>query len=319
MGVQTCRNYCDNCGKEPQKETGEDIISISKNIDKKNEGLLSQDFSSFFKKNIAALGEYYKDDFYLIEKKYKGNNVKIPFSPPKEYIEKDARVYPIKAMKLSRGRVYKGYWNEELKPDGQGKLYVPDKHLFVEGIWKGGELKYGKIFFKDGYIFEGKMNNSNFDGKGILESKSDFRYEGDFKNGKMEGYGKLEGSNGDKYEGNFVDNKFDGKGKYTFYNLNFYEGEFNKGNRSGFGTYIVPNKFKFEGRWLDDKPNGEGKLTNNNETGVIKSTWKNGKIAEEPKYEKGNKDDFIDIDFNFNVDDIKYSKITTINIKNINP
>ena len=86
--------------------------------------------------------------------------------------------------------------------------------------------------------------------------------------------------------------------KYKYKNGDIYEGEFQYGIKKGKGVYNALDKFEYNGDWDNDLPCGVGKLTNWNKNGLIKSTWRYGKIVEEPVYEKGTKGDFKAVDFN---------------------
>ena len=128
--------------------------------------------------------------------------------------------------------------------------------------------------------------------------KNGYEYNGDFVGQQLCGFGILINNTGDKYEGNFYNSVFNGKGKYTHENGDIYEGEFQYGVKKGKGIYDASNKYKYVGEWDNDLPCGVGKLTNWNKKGVLKSTWRYGKIMEEPIYEKGNQNDFKAINLN---------------------
>ena len=75
------------------------------------------------------------------------------------------------------------------------------------------------------------------------------------------------------------------------------KGEFQYGVKKGKGIYIT-DKYTYDGYWDNDLPCGIGKLKTLDNNGIIKSTWRYGKIAEEPIYEKGNEEDFKEIGLN---------------------
>ena len=149
--------------------------------------------------------------------------------------------------------------------------------------------------FDDGTIYEGNFNKGEFKGKGKMTWNNGYEYNGEFNGSILSGKGKLSGPNGDIYEGDFENNLFHGNGKYIYKNGNEYEGEFQYGVKKGKGTFIETNKYIFEGNWDNDLPCGVGKVTNWEKNGILKSTWRFGKIAEEPIYELGNEEKFQDI------------------------
>ena len=138
-----------------------------------------------------------------------------------------------------------------------------------------------------------------------------YEYIGGFDGNKFEGKGTLKGPNNETYEGDFSNNLFSGKGIYTFQNGNIYEGQFEYGVKKGKGIFKSLNKFEYDGDWDNDQPCGIGKLSTWNGNGIIKSSWRYGKIMEEPCYEKGTQDDFENIDFNIVIDEMK------LNIKDL--
>ena len=200
--------------------------------------------------------------------------------------------------------------------NGKGKL-ISANGIIYEGDFKEGEKTgNGKIIFPDGTIYIGQVEKSDLNGKGKITWKNGYEYEGDFDKNKFGGNGILKGPKGDIYEGGFLNNLFNGEGKYHYYNGNSYEGQFLYGVKKGKGVYKSLNSFEYDGDWDNDLPCGVGKLSTWNNSGIIKSTWRYGKIMEEPAYEKGTIDDFIDIDFNINVDKMMLNIKDLTNIEN---
>ena len=273
-----------------------------------------------------------EEDFYSnIQKDYLNYSNEHTLNYPPELPEKET-LFEVEPIKFKNGNIFKGKWNNENKFDGKGKYYIAKDDLFIEGIWDNGELKYGRIFLSDGNIYEGFIKDSKFNGNGKLILK-DAVYEGKFENeefrdGKMiwnngyeyegcfngyclQGKGKLKGPNGDIYEGDFKNNLFHGEGKYIYNSGNIYEGEFQYGIKKGKGKYISNNEYTYDGNWDNDVPFGYGKLTNWNDTCTLKCTFRAGKIAEEPIYEKGSKDNFNQDNFEIKPEEIK------LNIKDL--
>ena len=197
---------------------------------------------------------------------------------------------------LPNGDIYEG----EIKDsqfNGKGKL--KSNNDYYEGDFVDGEKTgNGKITFNDGTIYEGNLNKGEFKGNGHMTWKNGYDYSGEFNGPLLNGKGKLTCPEGDVYEGDFENNLFHGKGKYFFSeNKDEYEGEFQYGVKKGKGIYIS-DKYTYDGYWDNDLPCGIGKLKTSDNNGVIKSTWRYGKIAEEPIYEKGNEEDFKEIELN---------------------
>ena len=200
--------------------------------------------------------------------------------------------------------------------NGKGKLILSNGTVY-EGYFEDGERSgEAKIIFPDETVYEGQIEKSDLTGKGKMIWKNGYEYEGDFDKNKLSGKGKLKGPKGDIYEGEFLNNLFNGKGIYVYHNGNTYEGQFLYGVKKGKGIYKCLNSFEYDGDWDNDLPCGVGKLSNWDNSGVIKSTWRYGKIMEEPVYEKGNKNSFNNIDFNINVDRIMINIKDLTNIEN---
>lgn len=74
------------------------------------------------------------------------------------------------------------------------------------------------------------------------------------------------------------------------------------------GRGLFPKKINiYSGNWDNDLPCGIGKLTNWKKSGILKSTWRFGKIVEEPIYEKGNETDFEWIELNIKPEEMNLS------------
>ena len=191
--------------------------------------------------------------------------------------------------------------------NGKGKLISPNGEIYIGDFVEREKTGTGKIIFEDGTIFEGQVEKGELKGEGKMTWKNGYEYEGNFDGFKLSGKGKLKGPNQELYEGDFTNNFFNGNGVYTYPNGNIYEGEFSFGTKKGKGIYKCLNLYVYDGDWDNDLPCGVGKLSTWNKNGIIKSSWRYGKIMEEPVYEKGNKDDFEGIDFNIAIDEMKIS------------
>ena len=295
-------------------------------------------FLSEFNDKLKHFGKYLPQENFssLIQEFQNYINEK-----PLKINSENSSSYEIDPIEFQGGNIYQGKWNKNFKMDGPGKYYLKDEKVLVEGNWEDGELKYGRVFYPNGDIYEGEIKDSKYNGKGIFTSFNDniydgyfvdgektglgkmtfddgtiyegnfnkgefkgkgkmtwnngYEYNGEFNGSILSGKGKLSGPNGDIYEGDFENNLFHGNGKYIYKNGNEYEGEFQYGVKKGKGTFIETNKYIFEGNWDNDLPCGVGKVTNWEKNGILKSTWRFGKIAEEPIYELGNEEKFQDI------------------------
>ena len=239
---------------------------------------------------------------------YFGNwNENLKMEGPGKYYLKDDRVLAegfwrngdliYSRVFLPNGDIYEGEMKNSTF-NGKGKLIYANNDLYEGDFINGEKNGNGKIIFEDKTEYEGAFEKGEFKGNGKMKWVNGYEYTGSFNGPKFCGFGVLSNSSGDKYEGNFDNNLFNGKGKYIYENGDIYEGEFQYGIKKGKGNYICLNKYEYEGDWDNDLPCGVGKLNNWNKNGVIKSTWRYGKIMEKPVYEKGSESDFKEIDLN---------------------
>ena len=198
---------------------------------------------------------------------------------------------------LPNGDIYEG----EMKNStyhGKGKLMFANGDIYEGDFVNGEKSGNGKLTFEDKTVYEGAFEKGEFKGTGKMKWPNGYEYSGNFDGPKLCGFGVLLNSSGDIYEGNFDNNLFNGKGKYIFENGDVYEGEFQYGVKRGKGIYNSLNKYEYDGDWDNDLPCGVGILKSLNKNGIIKSTWRYGKIVEEPVYEKGTENDFKGINLN---------------------
>ena len=259
-----------------------------------------------------------------------------PFILPQELKEKD-NLIDMEPIKFKNGNIYKGKWNAENQMEGQGKYLIKADNVYTEGYWENGELKYGRIFLPEGNIYEGFINDSKYNGSGKLIfpdatyegifSKGEFKkgkmtwnngyeYDGEFNGFCLHGKGKLTGPDNEIYEGDFNNNLFHGKGKYIYKNNEYeYDGEFQYGIKKGKGKYTEMYDYIYDGNWDNDLPFGNGKYSNWDNSCILKCTFRAGKIAEEPIFEAGSKE-------NINIDEFeikpKEMKLNTKKLTHIN-
>ena len=192
---------------------------------------------------------------------------------------------------LPNDDIYEGEMKDSIF-HGKGKLIMSNGDIY-EGDFVNGEKEgNGKLIFEDKTEYEGHFEKGEFHGKGNMKWANGYNYKGEFIGPRLCGIGFLTNPHGDIYEGGFENSLFNGKGKYIYENGDIYEGEFQYGIKKGKGVYNVLHKYKYDGDWDNDLPCGVGKLTNWNKMAILKSTWRYGKIMEEPIFEKGSKNDF---------------------------
>ena len=323
---------CESCSKSPPKETeidyGKDSIERKEKFDKKFDKFIEE--SGYEKINDEEFKSSIPENYLKLSNDQ-------PFELPEKISEKK-NIYEKEPIKFKNGNVFKGKWNEEVTMEGKGKYFIKDDLIFIEGYWENGELKYGKIFMPDGNIYEGEINDSRFNGQGKLKFEdaeyegsfengqfkrgkliwnNGYEYEGDFNGSSLQGKGTLKNPDGDTYVGSFENNNFHGEGRYEYFNSkNLYEGEFEYGMKKGKGKYIANNEYIYDGTWDNDMPFGYGKLSNWDKSCVLKCTFRAGKIAEDPIYETGSKENFDINDFEIKPEEMKIDtrSLTHLNI-----
>ena len=198
---------------------------------------------------------------------------------------------------LPNGDLYEGEMKNSTF-NGKGKLIYSNGDMYEGDFIEGEKNGNGKMVFEDRTEYEGPFEKGEFKGKGKMKWANKYEYQGEFKGPKLCGLGILTNQSGDVYEGSFDNSLFNGIGKYKYENGDIYEGEFQYGIKKGKGVYNALHKYEYNGDWDNDLPCGVGKLTNWNKKGLLKSTWRYGKIVEEPVFEKGTQSDFKAVDLN---------------------
>ncbi len=178
--------------------------------------------------------------------------------------------------------IYEGEINKENDRHGFGVIFTPN--YILKGSWRKGEFTgWGRKYYKNGDVLEGKFVNGEINGKGILKKKESvyigefingercgkgdlttekYHYKGDFKNNKFDGFGVIEFLNeGHKYEGHFDKNEMNGKGIYKWKNGDIYEGDIKNGKMNGIGKYKYLDGKIYEGEYSNGIKNGKGKLS----------------------------------------------------------
>ena len=213
----------------------------------------------------------------------------------KNYLQEDLITYKSFPIQFKNNNIYYGNWNENNEMEGYGIYYLNDQKVVTEGVWNKGNIKFGRIFFKNGDIYEGEMKNSVPHGKGKITFFNKESYTGDFimgemtgkgtyifsdktmytggiKNGLFNGIGKMKWINGIEYNGNFVDSTLCGKGKISNIQGEEYEGNFDKNEFYGEGIYIFNNGEQYEGNYEYGIKKGNGKYKKNDNI-IFEGVW----------------------------------------------
>lgn len=149
-----------------------------------------------------------------------------------------------------------------------------------ENDQKNGE---GLLTLADGSSYQGHFKNGIIEGFGIYKWKNQKKFEGDWMNNKMNGYGKLIWYDGVEYIGQFLDDKFHGQGQYKWPDGKMYVGGWLAGRQHGEGKLLFANKMKIgkwnngvrEGSWIQIVDNPSGTIISDIESQYAGS-WKSG-------------------------------------------
>ena len=266
MGCQVCRQT------EPEANfllPDRDIKNLdiqTQNSSEKKE--VSNNFINTFENVLPTFGNYFGSDFNtLISQKIQEYMTEHPQSLPEGLID-NTHIYEMKAVEFTNGNVYKGGWNSDIKMEGQGKYYLKDVNVLAEGVWKEGNLIYGRVFISKENdlfdIYEGKIRFSTFNGKGKLILSNGMIYEGDFEDGEKNGNCKIIFEDGTIYEGQVEKGVLKGDGKMNWKNGYEYEGSFQNNKLNGRGVLKGPTGDIYEGEFLNNLFNGNGKYTYSN-------------------------------------------------------
>jgi hypothetical protein len=159
------------------------------------------------------------------------------------------------------GSIYFGEMTANGLKHGYGVFIDQFKHTY-EGLWANDQIVYGREYYLNGTIYEGKFVNflPNDDYGKIVYNDGDF-YSGSIKDNKKDGMGQLVFNDGTIYVGRFVNDHLQGKGKITWPDNNIYEGDLENGVLNGFGKFITSEGNVYEGEWRGNQRHGNGKFT----------------------------------------------------------
>lgn len=188
---------------------------------------------------------------------------------------------------LNGGNYYWGQWNENVLMSGNGKYYLVEDSVFVEGYWKDGILTKARIILPDG-IYEGVVVNNTFNGNGKMIYNDGRIYDGEWVDSNKEGTGMLSWPDGTKYWGHFENDQIKGEGEFIWVNGCHYKGSFENGVFEGKGTLKAKNGNRYEGEFKEGLFDGQGKFTWESENKENKEkyvgTYKYGKKEGKGKY-----------------------------------
>jgi hypothetical protein len=171
----------------------------------------------------------------------------------------NTNTFTSKPIQFKNGNIYDGTWNEDIEMEGNGKLFLKEENIYVEGLWKGGNIKEGRIYFPNGDTYEGSLEQSLFEGKGTLYFQDGTIYKGNFIKGQRTGNGVQLYPDGSKYVGEFENGLFHGKGEFTWSCGVVYTGEFEYSQLQGNGVIInTKSKSEYKGMFYKNCFHGKG-------------------------------------------------------------
>ena len=165
--------------------------------------------------------------------------------------------------------------------------YMYDDSMYerYEGQWQNGLMNgEGKLYFTNGWIYSGQIQNDTIKGIGKLETnaviktgllksvydgnslsiildgpggtfydkKNNITASGVFQNDQLNGQGQIQYESQTR-SGSFIDNKLSGNGIIEFINGDRFEGVFRNGQRNGYGVQTTAKGGELRGRWLNDE------------------------------------------------------------------
>ena len=148
-------------------------------------------------------------------------------------------LFNTKPFEFPEGNIFFGNIKENKGMEGYGLYILKNKNVIVEGIWKKGNLIFGRIFFPNEDIYEGEITQSMPNGRG-----------------------KIFYANGDIYKGDFKFGEITGKGTYIYEDKTYYCGDLTTGIFNGEGSMKWSNGVEYHGIFYDSSLNIKGKIYN---------------------------------------------------------
>ncbi len=166
------------------------------------------------------------------------------------------------------GSLLEGHFSKDLLVGRCRKIY-PNLDIYEGSIENYQYNGMGKYLKSDGGSYVGNWKNGVPDSEGCETLPNGLVYTGTFKNGQKTGKGKLTFPDGNEYIGELLDGKPEGKGTYTKKSGERYEGDWKNGLKHGKGVIWYPDGERYEGDFAYGIKNGFGK-----------QFWTNGRTAE---------------------------------------
>ena len=277
MGADACTN-CKKSFEDKEEVFSHQTTQIQNSTNRED----SQKFQKLFNSKINELGQTITKNEFLNSiddetKNYIQQNVfnKEQYAPTNDTIS-----YEMGPVEFKNGNIYEGNWNEKLEMHGYGKYLLKNDKVFVEGYWDKGILKKGRIFLPNGDIYEGDIENNEYNGKGKYYDKvEDSIYEGSFIKGERNKNGVIIFHDGSIYEGNLIDDDVpNGKGKFKWIDSSNQKNDspinyFNFSRNTPFNNdnYILSYEGDFENGVIE----GNGILKNEETGSEYKGGFKN--------------------------------------------
>ena len=277
MGADACTN-CKKSFEDKEEVFSHQTTQIQNSTNRED----SQKFQKLFNSKINELGQTITKNEFLNSiddetKNYIQQNVfnKEQYAPTNDTIS-----YEMVPVEFKNGNIYEGNWNEKLEMHGYGKYLLKNDKVFVEGYWDKGILKKGRIFLQNGDIYEGDIENNEYNGKGKYYDKvEDSIYEGSFIKGERNKNGVIIFHDGSIYEGDLIDDDVpNGKGKFKWIDSSNQKNDspinyFNFSRNTPFNNdnYILSYEGDFENGVIE----GNGILKNEETGSEYKGGFKN--------------------------------------------
>ena len=220
------------------------------------------EFEKYIPEKISSSMQIYKDnDLYI-----KDN----PIYSKYYYIqnEKNQKTLLLKTT----SSIYKGDWMKNslntYSFSGKGIYYSLTKNYLFDGIWNNNKFIFGRIYFINGNLYEGPINNNKANGFGRYIDSKGINYFADFINNKMTGDGLI------KFPNSIItiNGIYDNNETITGHNINIifisqnkehnfeYIGGVKENILNGFGTLTSIKYGKYIGNFYNNYYNGNGKI-----------------------------------------------------------
>lgn len=201
---------------------------------------------------------------------------------------------------------------------GKGK-FIDSTGNSYEGNWLHGQ-KHGQgvVQYSDGCVYSGMFENNEIQGQGEFTWNDGNYYKGEFLKSVFNGKGLFRASNGNIYNGNFCNGYFHGEGIF-FWSIydEYYKGEYRFGQKNGKGLYKFKNGNIYMGQWCSNKSSGKGTFETKNK--IYSGIWNDGHLEElldvVSKYQTGEINENIEMNFNTKIEDIDFSSLKHLNIQ----